>query len=91
MFETETLLKRSLFLLQDRVVIAVAFDCVEKMVYWTDITGPAISRASLSGGDVSPIVNKGTTREQLGEGQQSEHPRSRKLDVVSRPRGGYGV
>uniref|UniRef100_A0A665T7A2 Nidogen 1b n=1 Tax=Echeneis naucrates TaxID=173247 RepID=A0A665T7A2_ECHNA len=36
----------------DRVVIAVAYDCVEKTVYWTDITGPSISRASLSGGDL---------------------------------------
>uniref|UniRef100_A0A8D3DW80 Nidogen 1 n=1 Tax=Scophthalmus maximus TaxID=52904 RepID=A0A8D3DW80_SCOMX len=35
----------------DRVVIALAFDCVEQMVYWTDITGPAISKASVSGGD----------------------------------------
>lgn len=72
LLDRKTLLKRSLFLSQDRVVIAIAFDCVEKMVYWTDITGPAISRASLSGGDVSPIVNKGTTRERLGEGQRSD-------------------
>uniref|UniRef100_A0A4W6DIF0 Nidogen 1 n=1 Tax=Lates calcarifer TaxID=8187 RepID=A0A4W6DIF0_LATCA len=40
----------------DRVVIAVAYDCVEKMVYWTDITGPAISKASLSGGDIIPVL-----------------------------------
>jgi len=46
---------------QDRVVIAVAYDCVEKMVYWTDITGPAISRAGLSGGDVVPVVTAGQT------------------------------
>uniref|UniRef100_A0A8D3D5C1 Nidogen 1 n=1 Tax=Scophthalmus maximus TaxID=52904 RepID=A0A8D3D5C1_SCOMX len=39
----------------DRVVIALAFDCVEQMVYWTDITGPAISKASVSGGDVIPL------------------------------------
>lgn len=45
---------------QDRVVIAVAYDCAEKMVYWTDITGPAISRASLRGGGISPVVTKGT-------------------------------
>uniref|UniRef100_A0A3P8UHX2 Nidogen 1 n=1 Tax=Cynoglossus semilaevis TaxID=244447 RepID=A0A3P8UHX2_CYNSE len=38
----------------DRVVIALAYDCVDKMVYWTDITGPAISKASMSGGDVIP-------------------------------------
>lgn len=37
----------------------MAYDCVEKMVYWTDITGPAISRASLSGGDIIPVVTKG--------------------------------
>ncbi|AWP05023.1 putative nidogen-1-like [Scophthalmus maximus] len=42
----------------DRVVIALAFDCVEQMVYWTDITGPAISKASVSGGDVIPVVTK---------------------------------
>lgn len=47
------------FLPQDRVVIAVAYDCVDKMVYWSDISGPAISRASLSGGDISHIVTKG--------------------------------
>lgn len=46
---------------QDRVVIAVAYDCVDKMVYWTDISGPAISRASLSGGDIIPVITTGTT------------------------------
>lgn len=50
-----------LSLSQDRVVIAVAYDCVDEMVYWTDITGPAISRARLSGGDVSAVVTTGTT------------------------------
>lgn len=40
----------------------MAYDCVEKMVYWTDITGPAISKASLTGGDVVPVVTKGTAR-----------------------------
>lgn len=44
---------------QDRVVIGVAYDCVEKTVYWTDITGPGISKASLSGGDVVPVITKG--------------------------------
>uniref|UniRef100_A0A7N6AK96 Nidogen 1b n=1 Tax=Anabas testudineus TaxID=64144 RepID=A0A7N6AK96_ANATE len=42
----------------DRVVIGVAYDCVEKMVYWTDITGPGISKASLSGGDIVPVITK---------------------------------
>ncbi|XP_041839000.1 nidogen-1-like [Melanotaenia boesemani] len=44
--------------LPDRVVIAVAFDCVERMIYWTDITGPAISKASLDGGDIVPLITK---------------------------------
>uniref|UniRef100_A0A8C7YWT9 Nidogen 1b n=1 Tax=Oryzias sinensis TaxID=183150 RepID=A0A8C7YWT9_9TELE len=47
---------RPLLHIPDRVVIAVAFDCVERMVYWTDITGPAISKASLSGGDIIPVL-----------------------------------
>ncbi|XP_028272016.1 nidogen-1-like [Parambassis ranga] len=42
----------------DRVAIAVAYDCVEKMVYWSDITGPEISKASLSGGDIIPVITK---------------------------------
>ncbi|XP_056266669.1 nidogen-1-like isoform X1 [Pseudoliparis swirei] len=56
--------------LPDRVVIAVAYDCVEKMVYWTDITGPAISRAGLSGGDVVPVV---TAELQSPEGLAVDH------------------
>ncbi|XP_068444754.1 nidogen-1-like [Clinocottus analis] len=56
--------------LPDRVVIAVAYDCVEKMVYWTDITGPAISRVGLSGGDVDPVV---TTELQSPEGVAIDH------------------
>ncbi|KAM9363280.1 nidogen-1-like [Symphorus nematophorus] len=54
----------------DRVVIGVAYDCVEKMVYWTDITGPAISRAALSGGDISPVI---TTDLQSPEGIAIDH------------------
>ncbi|XP_076880934.1 nidogen-1 [Brachyhypopomus gauderio] len=42
--------------LPDRVVIAVAYDCVEKMVYWTDITQPSIGRASMQGGLPTPII-----------------------------------
>lgn len=42
-------------------MIAVAYDCVEEMVYWTDITEPAISRARLSGGDVVPVVTTGAS------------------------------
>lgn len=47
------------------MVVAVAFDCVEKMVYWSDITAPAISRAGLGGGHVSAIVTEGTAEPRL--------------------------
>uniref|UniRef100_A0A7N8YJ83 Nidogen 1b n=1 Tax=Mastacembelus armatus TaxID=205130 RepID=A0A7N8YJ83_9TELE len=50
----------------DRVVIAVAYDCVEKTVYWTDITGPAISKASLREGDIVPVVTTGTLQSPEG-------------------------
>lgn len=55
----------SLFLRQDRVVVAVAFDCVEKTVYWSDITAPAISRAGLAGGHVSAVVTEGPAEPRL--------------------------
>uniref|UniRef100_A0A8C5HR23 Nidogen-1-like n=1 Tax=Gouania willdenowi TaxID=441366 RepID=A0A8C5HR23_GOUWI len=42
----------------DRVVIAVTYDCVEKMIYWSDITGPAISKASFTGGEIISVVTK---------------------------------
>ncbi|KAK5898939.1 hypothetical protein CesoFtcFv8_008470 [Champsocephalus esox] len=54
----------------DRVVIALSYDCVEKMVYWTDITGPSISRARLSGGSIMPVV---TTDLQSPEGIAVDH------------------
>uniref|UniRef100_A0A672GCI0 Nidogen 1b n=1 Tax=Salarias fasciatus TaxID=181472 RepID=A0A672GCI0_SALFA len=44
----------------DQVVIAVAYDCVDKMVYWTDISRPSISRARLTGGDVVTLVSEGS-------------------------------
>ncbi|KAG5855571.1 hypothetical protein ANANG_G00050470 [Anguilla anguilla] len=47
---------KTLLHLPEKVVIAVAYDCVEKMVYWTDISGPSISKASLQGGDPIPII-----------------------------------
>lgn len=50
------------------MVIAVAYDCVDKMVYWSDITGPAISRASLSGGDISHIITKGLSGSRSSKG-----------------------
>ncbi|XP_071379455.1 LOW QUALITY PROTEIN: nidogen-1-like [Centroberyx affinis] len=61
---------KALLHIPDRVVIAVAYDCVEKMVYWTDITGPAISKASLSGGDTVPVI---TTELESPEGLAIDH------------------
>ncbi|KAK3562133.1 hypothetical protein QTP86_030133, partial [Hemibagrus guttatus] len=52
--ETKTMLH-----LPDTVVIAVAYDCMEKMVYWSDITQPSISRASVQGGQPTAIITKG--------------------------------
>uniref|UniRef100_A0A674MHT6 Nidogen 1 n=1 Tax=Takifugu rubripes TaxID=31033 RepID=A0A674MHT6_TAKRU len=42
--------------LPEKVVIGVAYDCVEKMVYWTEITSPSISKASIEGGDPVSVV-----------------------------------
>nr|ADJ38350.1 nidogen-1 [Tetraodon nigroviridis] len=42
--------------LPEKVVIGVAYDCVEKMVYWTEITSPSISKASMEGGDPVSVV-----------------------------------
>ncbi|KAJ8393239.1 hypothetical protein AAFF_G00063110 [Aldrovandia affinis] len=56
--------------LPEKVVIGVAYDCVDKMVYWTDITGPSISRANLQGGDPSAII---TTDLESPEGVAVDH------------------
>lgn len=42
----------------DKVVIAVAFDCVDQMIYWSDISQPAISRAALQGGQSSVLISR---------------------------------
>uniref|UniRef100_A0A3Q0SFY4 Nidogen 1 n=1 Tax=Amphilophus citrinellus TaxID=61819 RepID=A0A3Q0SFY4_AMPCI len=57
----------------DRVVIAVAYDCLDKMVYWTDITGPAISKANLSGGDIIPVYLCSCSELQSPEGIAIDH------------------
>ncbi|GAA6100747.1 nidogen-1 isoform X1 [Tachysurus ichikawai] len=51
--ETKTMLH-----LPDTVVIAVAYDCMDKMVYWSDITQPSISRASVQGGQPTAVITK---------------------------------
>ncbi|XP_029306242.1 nidogen-1 isoform X2 [Cottoperca gobio] len=45
---------KALLHLPEKVIIGVAYDCVEKMVYWTEITSPSISKANIQGGE--PIV-----------------------------------
>ncbi|KAF7253583.1 Nidogen-1 [Varanus komodoensis] len=47
---------KALLYVPDKVVIGVAYDCLEKMVYWTDISSPSISRASLGGGEPAFII-----------------------------------
>uniref|UniRef100_A0A6I8SDX4 Nidogen-1 n=1 Tax=Xenopus tropicalis TaxID=8364 RepID=A0A6I8SDX4_XENTR len=47
---------KTLLHIPDKVIIGVAFDCVDKTVYWTDITGPSISRASINGGEPTAII-----------------------------------
>ncbi|XP_029925797.1 nidogen-1 [Myripristis murdjan] len=42
--------------LPEKVIIGVAYDCVDKMVYWTEISSPSISRASIQGGDPTPVI-----------------------------------
>uniref|UniRef100_A0A452FG20 Nidogen-1 n=1 Tax=Capra hircus TaxID=9925 RepID=A0A452FG20_CAPHI len=42
----------------DKVIIGLAFDCVDKMIYWTDISQPSIGRASLHGGEPTTIIRQ---------------------------------
>lgn len=41
-----------------KVIIGLAFDCVDKVVYWTDISEPSIGRASLHGGEPTTIIRQ---------------------------------
>uniref|UniRef100_A0A5F9CGR4 Uncharacterized protein n=1 Tax=Oryctolagus cuniculus TaxID=9986 RepID=A0A5F9CGR4_RABIT len=49
---------KALLHMPDKVIIGLAFDCVDKMVYWTDISEPSIGRASLHGGEPSTIIRQ---------------------------------
>ncbi|XP_071390603.1 nidogen-1 [Centroberyx affinis] len=42
--------------LPEKVIIGVAYDCVEKMVYWTEITSPSISKANIQGGEPIAVI-----------------------------------
>lgn len=42
------------------IVVGIDYDCRERMVYWTDVAGRAISRASLvPGAEPETIINSG--------------------------------
>ncbi|XP_069846721.1 nidogen-1 [Dipodomys merriami] len=61
---------KTLLHVPEKVIIGLAFDCVDKMVYWTDISEPSIGRASLHGGEPTTII-----RQDLGspEGLAVDH------------------
>ncbi|XP_047459404.1 nidogen-1 [Mugil cephalus] len=42
--------------LPETVIIGVAYDCKEKEVYWTDISSPSISKASINGGEPTAVI-----------------------------------
>lgn len=58
--------------LPEKVIIGVAYDCVDKMVYWTEITSPSISKASIQGGEPTAVIRsdldspEGITIDHLG-------------------------
>ncbi|KAM4693380.1 nidogen-1 isoform 2-T2 [Discoglossus pictus] len=47
---------KALLHIPDKVIIGLSYDCVDKFVYWTDISGPSISRASIHGGEPTTII-----------------------------------
>lgn len=63
---------KALLHLPEKVVIGVAYDCVDKMVYWTEITSPSISKASIQGGEPTQVITsdiespEGITIDHLG-------------------------
>ncbi|XP_029962713.1 nidogen-1 [Salarias fasciatus] len=48
---------RTVLHLPEKVIIGVAYDCVEKMIYWTEITSPSISKASTQGGEPTAVID----------------------------------
>lgn len=45
---------------QGSIVVGIDYDCRERMVYWTDVAGRTISRASLEpGAEPQIIINSG--------------------------------
>ncbi|KAM4663238.1 nidogen-2 [Discoglossus pictus] len=51
---------RTLLSLHGSIVVGIDYDCQEKMVYWTDVAGRTINRASLEpGAEPEIIINSG--------------------------------
>uniref|UniRef100_A0A8C5MND2 Nidogen 2 n=1 Tax=Leptobrachium leishanense TaxID=445787 RepID=A0A8C5MND2_9ANUR len=51
---------RTLLSLHGSIVVGIDYDCQEKMVYWTDVAGRTINRASLEpGAEPETIINTG--------------------------------
>ncbi|XP_077180168.1 nidogen-2 isoform X2 [Paroedura picta] len=51
---------KSLLSLHGSIVVGIGFDCREKMLYWTDVAGRTISRASLEpGAEPESVVSTG--------------------------------
>lgn len=45
---------------QGSIVVGIDYDCRERMVYWTDVAGRTISRASLEpGAEPETVINSG--------------------------------
>ncbi|CAL8258177.1 unnamed protein product [Lota lota] len=47
--------------LPGKLIVGVAYDCVEKMVYWTEISPSSINKASVQGGEIIPVIESGVT------------------------------
>ncbi|XP_004835593.1 nidogen-2 [Heterocephalus glaber] len=51
---------RTLLSLHGSIVVGIDYDCRERMVYWTDVAGRTISRASLEpGAEPETVINSG--------------------------------
>ncbi|XP_054827904.1 nidogen-2 [Eublepharis macularius] len=51
---------KTLLSLHGSIVVGIDFDCREKMLYWTDVAGRTISRASLEqGAEPEAVINTG--------------------------------
>ncbi|XP_068803750.1 nidogen-2 [Struthio camelus] len=51
---------KTLLALHGSIVVGIDYDCREKMLYWTDVAGRSINRASLEpGAEPEPVVSSG--------------------------------